>query len=148
MRAGRRRSGIAAKAPIEVRRSLDLLNSEGQLRLPLLLSKGCLGLVRPSTSPAIQWTAHSWSRSVHPMALSTGQHLRHESMSNSKSLEDRIRSRSETLTKYGSLGVLPSGHSLRFNHKTNSVVMRYTETGSHIVKERTICIVSKDGSCR
>jgi hypothetical protein len=66
----------------------------------------------------------------------------------SKSLGDRVRGRSETLTKFGSLGVLPSGYSLGFNHKTDSVVMKYTETGSRIVKERTICTVSKDGSCK
>ena len=66
----------------------------------------------------------------------------------SQSVGGRLMGLSESLKKFGSIGVLPSGYSLGFNQKTNSVVMRYTETGSRIVKQQKICTVSKDGTCK
>lgn len=66
---------------------------------------------------------------------------------NDKSVLGRITGAQETVKNFGTMNVLPSGSSLRFNSETGKVSIRSTETGSRIPKERTVCTV-KDGACK
>jgi len=66
----------------------------------------------------------------------------------SKTLFGRLTGEKETLRKFGTMNVLPSGSKLNYDSKTGVVSITRTETGSRIQRSTTVCTVQKDGSCK
>ena len=64
-----------------------------------------------------------------------------------KSIKGRLTGAKETLKSYGTLRVLPTGSSLRYDAKSGRVSIQWSETGSRIKRSQTVCTV-KDGSCK
>jgi uncharacterized protein RhaS with RHS repeats len=65
-----------------------------------------------------------------------------------KSILGKLLGRQETLTSYGSMQVLSSGQTLKFDAKSGAVSIETTRTGSRIPDRQVICTVQKDGGCK
>jgi RHS repeat-associated protein len=65
-----------------------------------------------------------------------------------KSLIGRLLGRQESLTSYGSMQVLSSGQTLKFDAKSGVVSIETSRTGSRIPDRQVICTAQKDGGCK
>jgi RHS repeat-associated protein len=65
-----------------------------------------------------------------------------------KSFLGQLLGRKESLTSYGSMQVLSSGQTLKFDAKSGNVSVETMRTGSRIPDRQVLCTVQKDGGCK
>ena len=65
-----------------------------------------------------------------------------------KSILGQLLGRQETLTSYGSMQVLSSSQTLRFDAKSGAVSIETSRTGSRIPDRQVICTVQREGGCK